>query len=41
MRLGAGLWSSASAITSIKVYPIPSGVWVQYSTATLYGIKSS
>jgi hypothetical protein len=41
MRLGAGLWSSASAITSIKVYPIPSGVWVQYSTATLYGIKNT
>ena len=38
--LGAYLWSSSSAITSLKLYPI-SGTFVQYSTATLYGIKNS
>lgn len=40
-RLTAGLWSSSSAITSVKVYPDASGNFVQYSTATLYGIKNS
>ena len=37
--LTAGLWSSASAITAIK---LKSGInYAQYSTAVLYGIKSS
>ena len=36
--LTAGLWSQTSAITSIKISP-NSGNFVQYSTATLYGIK--
>lgn len=36
----AGLWSSSSAITSITMTP-ESGSFVQYSTAYLYGIKSS
>ncbi len=41
LNLGANLWSSTAAITSIKL--IPSGGWnfVQNSTFTLYGIKST
>ena len=38
--LTAGLWSNTAAITSIVVTPF-AGSFVQYSTATLYGIKSS
>jgi len=38
--LSAALWSNTSAITSIKIVP-DSGNFVQYSTATLYGIKNS
>ena len=40
----AGLWSSTSAVTSLKVLPDPQGVsanFDQYSTAVLYGIKNS
>jgi hypothetical protein len=37
--LGA-LWSDTSAITSISITP-NAGSFVQYSTATLYGIKKS
>lgn len=40
----AGLWSNTSAITSIKLLTDPQGVsgnLVQYSSATLYGIKNS
>ena len=37
--LQAGLWSQTAAITSIKIKP--TGSFVQYSTATLYGIKKS
>ncbi len=37
----AGLWSNTSAITSIKLTPASGGSFVQYSTATLYGIKNS
>jgi len=40
MNIVAGLWSNASAITSVKLTP-ETGSWVQYSTATLYGIKNS
>jgi hypothetical protein len=40
MGLMAGLWSNNSAISSIAITP-PSGTFVQYSTATLYGIKNS
>ena len=36
----AGLWSNTAAITSISLLPEVS-TWVQYSTATLYGIKNS
>lgn len=36
----AALWSNTAAISSIKVTP-SSGNFVQYSTAYLYGVKSS
>jgi len=38
--LTAGLWSNTAAITSISL-AMASGNFVQYSTATLYGIKNS
>ena len=38
--LSAGLWSNTAAITSITLNP-ETGNFVQYSTARLYGIKSS
>ena len=38
--LQAGLWSNTAAITSLTIYQ-DSGLFVQYSTATLYGIKNS
>lgn len=42
LALTAGLWSSTSAITSIKLSPNDVGTtFVQYTTATLYGIKNS
>lgn len=37
--LSAGLWSNSAAITSVKLTPY-AGTFVQYSTATLYGIKA-
>jgi len=39
--LSAGLWSSSSAITAIKVFSANSANLAQYSTATLYGIKNT
>ena len=39
--LAGGLWSNTSAITSVKIAPMFGSNFVQYSTATLYGIKSS
>ena len=39
-NLMSGLWANTAAITSISIVPA-SGSFVQYSTATLYGIKSS
>jgi hypothetical protein len=39
-RLGAGLWSSNSAINQLTFYA-SSGNIAQYSVITLYGIKSS
>jgi hypothetical protein len=43
--LVAGLWSSTSAITSLKFIAADNNLssvnFVQYSTATLYGIKNS
>lgn len=38
--LEAGLWSSSAAITSITLTSGSSSNFVQYSTATLYGIKN-
>ena len=40
--LSAALWNPATqvAITSILLYPQVASQWVQYSTATLYGIKN-
>ena len=40
VMLAAGLWSNSSAINAIKLVPV-AGSFVQYSTATLYGIKNS
>jgi len=39
--LTAGLWSQTAAITGIKIAPAGANNFVQYSTATLYGIKNS
>jgi len=40
--LTAGLWNSTAAITSIQIPTAGSrGVWKQYSSASLYGIKNS
>lgn len=38
--LTAGLWSNTSAITGVS-FAMGTGDFVQYSTATLYGIKNS
>jgi hypothetical protein len=41
-EIGAGLWSDASAITSVKLeLDDTSRAFVQHSTATLYGIKKN
>lgn len=40
LNLLNGLWSNTAAITSISLAP-DNGNYSQYSTATLYGIKSS
>jgi hypothetical protein len=39
--LVAGLWSNSSAINQITLTPFGGYSFLQYSTATLYGIKSS
>jgi hypothetical protein len=39
--LTVGLWANTSAITSISLSSYASNTLVQYSTATLYGIKNS
>ena len=39
--LGAGLWSSTSAITSVTFVTEDGGNFVEYSSASLYGIKNS
>jgi hypothetical protein len=38
--LAAGLWSNSAAITAIGITP-STGNFVQYSTATLYGVSKS
>jgi hypothetical protein len=40
-ELAASLWANSAAITSITLTPSSSGSFVQYSTATLYGINKS
>jgi hypothetical protein len=40
MIFAQNLWANTAAITSITITPL-NGSFVQYSTATLYGIKSS
>jgi hypothetical protein len=40
MYMNAGLWSNTAAITTVTITAV-SGSFVQYSTATLYGIKNS
>ncbi len=37
----AGIWTGTAAITTIKLFDANSANFVQYSTATLYGIKNS
>lgn len=39
--LNAFLWSYTEAISSIVLTPTAGGTWLQYSTATLYGIKNT
>jgi hypothetical protein len=41
MGLMAVLWSDTTAISSVVLAPVYGTAFVQYSTATLYGIKSS
>ena len=41
MSMVAGLWSSSAAITSLNLYTESGSNFVQYSTATLYGISKS
>lgn len=41
MSIVAGLWSSTAAITSLNLYTESGSNFVQYSTATLYGISKS
>ena len=36
----SGLWSNTEPITSINFYYSASGIWAQYSTFHLYGIKA-
>jgi hypothetical protein len=40
MGFSSGLWSQTAAITSLGIYP-ESGSWVEFSSASLYGIKNS
>lgn len=40
MAMNANLWSQTAAITSLSLAP-SGGSWVQYSTATLYGVTSA
>lgn len=40
-NLTGGLWYKSEPITSLKLYPENGTLFVQHSTATLYGIKSA
>jgi hypothetical protein len=41
MSLVAGLWANTAAITQVTIKPATAVNFLQYSTATLYGIKNS
>ena len=41
MYLGAGLWSETKSITSLTLSSANGSNWLQYSTATLYGVFNS
>ena len=41
MYLDAGLWANTAAITQIKLVPVNGNLFMQYSTAYLYGIRNS
>jgi hypothetical protein len=41
IRFMSGLWMSTSAISSITLYPQPTGSLAQYSSFALYGIKGA
>lgn len=41
MGIAAYIWKSNSAITALKFIPITGTLFLQYSTATLYGIKNT
>jgi len=41
MSMVAGLWANTAAITQITIKPATAVNFLQYSSATLYGIKSS
>ena len=41
LSMSSGLWSNTAAITSITFVIADATNFVEYSTATLYGIKSS
>lgn len=41
MGLGAGLWTGTAAINRVSIYPETGITILQYSTAYLYGVKSS
>jgi hypothetical protein len=41
LSLVAGLWANTAAITQVTIKPATAVNFLQYSTATLYGIKNS
>lgn len=41
IRFSSGLWMNTNAITSIKLLPVSTGNFRQYTQAALYGIKSA
>lgn len=41
LGLGTGLWTGTAAITSVSIIPEVGTTILQYSSATLYGIKKS
>ena len=40
-NMQADLWQKTNAITSFAIFPYNGSLFLQYSTATLYGIKNS